>query len=147
MSEPETDADGSPSAVVQEFIGHINGHNAAGLSRLMTDDHLFVDSLGNSVRGREEMRGAWIAYFYMIPDFTITIQERFERENVVALFGSARGTYSTGGDLLEHNRWEMPAAWRAVVRNGLVAEWRVYADNEPVRRIMAGETPDQEDRH
>jgi len=25
---------------------------------------------------------------------------------------------------------------RAVIEGGLVAEWRVYADNEPMRRLM-----------
>ena len=146
MSEPVTDSGRDAAVVVEEFVRLINSHNTAGLARLMTEDHLFVDSLGYSVQGREEMRRAWIAYFYMIPDFTIMIRERLWRGNVVALFGIARGTYSTGGDLLERNRWEMPAAWRAVVRNGLVAEWHVYADNEPVRRIMAGAVPERGDR-
>jgi hypothetical protein len=34
------------------------------------------------------------------------------------------------------NKWEIPAAWRAVVKNDQIAEWRVYADNSPVLRIM-----------
>jgi hypothetical protein len=28
-------------------------------------------------------------------------------------------------------------AWRALVRGALVAEWRVYADLEPLRQVMA----------
>ena len=27
-------------------------------------------------------------------------------------------------------------SWRAVVRGSLIAEWRVYADNEPIRQIV-----------
>jgi hypothetical protein len=40
--------------------------------------------------------------------------------------------------LVKENRWETPAAWRAVVVDGLVAEWRVYTDNEPMRERMRG---------
>jgi hypothetical protein len=29
-----------------------------------------------------------------------------------------------------------PAAFRALIEDGKVAEWRVYADNEPLRRLM-----------
>jgi ketosteroid isomerase-like protein len=140
MNEPKIGLEQNPASAVDEFIRQINARNAAGLSQLMTDDHLFVDSLGNTVRGKDEMRKAWIAYFYMIPDFRVTIRERFLKGNAVALFGIARGTYNTGGKLLERNRWEMPAAWKAIVRDGLIAEWHVYGDNEPVRRIIADQT-------
>ena len=55
------------------------------------------------------------------------------------MLGRARGTYSTDGTLKDENRWETPAAWRALVEGGLVAEWRVYSDNEPMReRMKAG---------
>jgi uncharacterized protein (TIGR02246 family) len=139
MNPPKDGLDQDAASVVDEFIQQINSRNATGLSRLMTDDHLFVDSVGNTVQGKAEMRKAWVAYFYMIPDFTVTIREKFLKGNTVALFGIARGTYSSGGKLLERNRWEMPAAWKAVVREGLIAEWHVYADNEPVRKIIANQ--------
>jgi hypothetical protein len=32
--------------------------------------------------------------------------------------------------------WKVPAAWRAVVRDGLIAEWQVYVDNEPLRASL-----------
>jgi limonene-1,2-epoxide hydrolase len=59
-----------------------------------------------------------------------------DKLSVVVMLGKARGTYSTDGTLKAENRWETPAAWRAVVEGGLVAEWRVYADNEPMRELM-----------
>jgi hypothetical protein len=31
---------------------------------------------------------------------------------------------------------QMPAAWRARISGSLIAEWRVYADNDPIRQIM-----------
>jgi len=41
-----------------------------------------------------------------------------------------------GGRALEWVAWTVPTAWRAVVRNGQVAEWQVYADNEPLRASL-----------
>jgi len=40
------------------------------------------------------------------------------------------------GNLLAEAHWEIPAAWKAVVHNERVSEWRVYADNEPVWKVM-----------
>ncbi len=103
----------------------------------MTPDHLFVDSLGVEVRGQEPMSAGWRAYFAMVPDCHITVTEHLEYGPTVALFGRAGGTYSPDGQVLPQNRWEAPAAWLAVVRDGLLAEWHVFADNEPMRRLMS----------
>ena len=40
--------------------------------------------------------------------------------------------------LRPENRWEIPAAWQANIRGERVAVWRVFADLEPVRRILGG---------
>ncbi len=121
---------------VARFIECINQQDVEGLCRLMTPDHLFVDSLGVEVRGREVMREGWRAYFAMMPDYHITVTDHLEYGPVVALFGHASGTYAPGGQLLTQNRWETIAAWKAIVRDGLIAEWHVYADNEPMRRLI-----------
>jgi hypothetical protein len=52
------------------------------------------------------------------------------------MVGVAQGTYSADGTLREENRWKTPAAVRAMVENDLIAEWRVYADNERLREKM-----------
>jgi len=38
--------------------------------------------------------------------------------------------------MFPENRWSVPAAWRAVVRGGRLAEWRVYVNVEPILRIV-----------
>ncbi len=126
-----------PSEIVGQWIDRINAHDVDGVVRLMTDDHLFIDGLGQAVRGREAMRQAWIAYFEWMPDYRIHVERKLLGDEVVGLFGRASGTYAVGGALHDENRWEIPAAWRAVVRGGLVAEWQVYADNKPVYEIMS----------
>ena len=64
-----------------------------------------------------------------------------DKGNAIAMFGRARGTFAVDGKLARENFWEIPAAWRAVVKDGRVAEWRVYCDNDPARKIMAANTP------
>ncbi|HXZ80772.1 MAG TPA: nuclear transport factor 2 family protein [Terriglobales bacterium] len=43
---------------VLRFLELINEHNVDQLSAMMTEDHIFIDSLGQAVRGREKMRTA-----------------------------------------------------------------------------------------
>lgn len=126
----------SASDIVRLFIDRINGRDADAMAELMTGDHRFVDSLGAAVEGRDAARKAWVAYFNVVPDYAIRADETFRSGDVVVVLGAASGTCSEDGRLLEKNRWETPAAWRAVVRAGRIAEWRVYADNEPVRAIL-----------
>jgi hypothetical protein len=52
------------------------------------------------------------------------------------MLGVAEGTYAPHGELKAENRWKTPIAIRAQVEGGLVVEWRVYADNEPLRDRM-----------
>lgn len=118
------------------FIDHINAHDVHRLATLMTDDFLFVDGLGQEVRGSRQMEKGWEAYFTWFPDYSIQVDEAFCQGPLVGLFGSAQGTYAVDGKLLPENRWKIPAAWKAVVRDERIAEWRVYADNEPVWKIM-----------
>jgi ketosteroid isomerase-like protein len=118
------------------FVDRINAHDITGLTALMTPDHRFVDSLGAAVEGREKMREGWRHYFQMVPDYHIDIARSFLDGAEVALFGSAGGTYGRDGQLNAADAWQAPAAWRVIVRDGLVAEWQVYADNEPIRQRM-----------
>jgi len=106
------------------------------LAELMTPQHRFIDSLGGVTEGREAMRAGWTGYFRMVPDYAIEIEETFCDGPVVVMLGVVGGTYAPDGQLLEENRWRTPAALRAVIEDGKVAEWRVYADNEPIRQRM-----------
>lgn len=126
-----------PTAIARQFAAAINAHDIEAIRSLMTEGHRFVDSLGAVFEGRDAMRSGWSNYFRMVPDYTIQIEHFFENSSQVVLLGSACGTYTPDGVLREDARWSIPAAWLAVVERGLVSEWRVYADNEPIRRRMA----------
>jgi ketosteroid isomerase-like protein len=77
----------------------------------------------------------------MFPDYHVSHEDVFQNHSVVAVFGTAQGTYAREGKLSKENHWEIPAAWKAVVRNGRVAEWRVYCDNQPARKLMGEKVP------
>ncbi|MBZ5508344.1 MAG: nuclear transport factor 2 family protein [Acidobacteriia bacterium] len=126
----------NPIEVVLKMEGHINARNPEAICTLMTADGEFIDSLGNRLQGRVKLRVAWEGYFKMVPDYSISHSEIFVNENSVAVFGSAQGTFSKDGQLRKEDFWKTPAAWRAVVKDGKVALWQVYADNEPIRAIM-----------
>jgi ketosteroid isomerase-like protein len=114
---------------VLAFFEAINQHDPDKLAALMTDDHVFIDSLGASVHG-EKMRIGWRGYFAMCPDYKVSHEDILHTGNTVAVFGSAGGT-------IREIRWQTPAAWRVVVYQGLIQEFRIYADNKPVYDILA----------
>ncbi|MGA7853669.1 MAG: nuclear transport factor 2 family protein [Candidatus Acidiferrales bacterium] len=134
-------SDQNSADVALAFVAKINSHDVNGLVELMAADHAFVDALGSTFRGAEQMRQGWKVYFSMFPDYAIEVTDQFNRGDLVAMFGKARGTFAVNGSLLRENFWEIPAAWRAVVQQGRVAEWQVYCDNEPARKIMAANAP------
>ena len=134
----------SPIETVLDFLDRINKKDADKLAELMTEDHVFVDSLGNTVRGREKMRAGWRGYFSFCPDYWVTHEEILENGNIVAVFGAAGGTIAANGKLPPENKWRAASAWLAAVEGGLVKKWQVYADNKPVYEIMAKARPQSE---
>jgi hypothetical protein len=127
--------------IVSAFINRINARDVDGISTLMDENHTFIDGLGHSIKGREAMRRAWQSYFAIIPDYWIKVDRMLEDEGAVAIFGRAGGTVAHDAALEPGNRWGIPAAWLAVVNSNSIAVWQVFADTEPVRRIIARTAP------
>ncbi|HZC65986.1 MAG TPA: nuclear transport factor 2 family protein [Candidatus Dormibacteraeota bacterium] len=147
LTEPKK---GDPIEIATAFIECINAADVAGLYELMTEDHIFQDALGDRFLGREKMRHGWTSYFSMVGNYKALVKEHFIRENNVAMFGTASGSYpaAAAASLPEVSAnsaaakfWEVPAAWHVVTRGGQVAEWRVYADNLPLRKLMKVDVP------
>jgi SnoaL-like domain len=103
---------------------------------------VFIDSLGHTVNGREKMRAGWQGYFAFCPDYWVSHEEIFPSGNLVAVLGAAGDTIAVDGKLSPENRWRASSAWLAIVEDGRVKQWRVYADNKPVYDIMSRSTPD-----
>ena len=152
-----------PLEVAMDFIKRINGGDIGALCELMTENHIFQDALGKRFMGRETMRQGWKNYLKMVADYQVHADEFFTTDERVAIFGTVSGRYvgphgpaakAGNGSPVQHSAaqgvesalgpngfWEVPAAWRAVVQSGKIAEWRVYADNQPLRKLMGDATP------
>jgi ketosteroid isomerase-like protein len=126
----------SAIATVLKFEQLINTQKAEAVCSLLTEDSVFIDSLGNRIQGMAKLRSAWEGYFKMVPDYTISHEEIFADGNTVAVFGMAQGTFARDPQLKKENFWKTPAAWKAVVKDEKIALWQVFADNEPIRALM-----------
>jgi ketosteroid isomerase-like protein len=126
--------DTSLESIAREFVKAINRQDLETLATLMPEEHRFIDSLGRVMVGRENVRAGWVEYFRMVADYSIELQETFIRGPVVVMLGLAQGSFAKDGQLTELERWSSPAVFRAFIDDDKVKEWRVYADNEPVRK-------------
>jgi ketosteroid isomerase-like protein len=128
-----------PLEVAMDFIKRINAGDVGALCDLITEGHIFQDALGKRFIGRETMRQGWTMYFKTVSNYQVHAEEFFQTDDRLAIFGTASGrcASSSAGESF----WEVPAAWRAVVRDGLIAEWRVYADNQPLRKLLGANAP------
>jgi ketosteroid isomerase-like protein len=131
----------TPIETVLQYMDRINEHDAEKLVELMSEDAEFIDSLGGKMSGRANLVKGWKRYFAFCLDYWVTHEEVLGDGKVVAVFGAAGGTIAAGAGgsaaLPENGKWRTNAAWLAVVENGLIKKWQVYADNKPVYDILA----------
>jgi ketosteroid isomerase-like protein len=119
-----------PEEVFALFVTAINRHDVQGLTALMAPGHIFIDSLGRKVEGAVSMEAGWRGYFAMCPDYWIRTDNVMAEDGVVLAVGQAGGS-------IDNIAWQTPAAWKATIRDGTVAEWQVFADNKPVYDILS----------
>jgi ketosteroid isomerase-like protein len=119
-------------ATLDEFVRCINAHDPKGIVSLCTADHIFIDSLGSQLSGRERLQQAWAGYFSLFPDYRVDVETVASGNAVVLACGFASATHAAS-----KKSWSIPVAWRAIVRDGQIAEWQVYADNKPVYELLS----------
>jgi ketosteroid isomerase-like protein len=122
---------------ILNFIDRINAHDVDGLGELMSDDHTFIDAHGNEVSGKDKMVPGWRGYFEWFPDYFIEVTDVFEGESTAdgqtfAMFGFAGGSFKGK----ESESWRLPAAWKAIVKDGRFTLWQVFADTKIPFEIM-----------
>ena len=123
--------------IVLDFIESINSANIDRLYGLMSIDHEFIDSRGNSLVGNDIMKNAWIGYFDLFPDYKIEITDILQNDSIIVLLGFASGTFKTNNNNDDKNNfWKVPASWKAIVVDKKIKLWQVYADNSVVIEIV-----------
>ncbi|MBI5216093.1 MAG: nuclear transport factor 2 family protein [Ignavibacteriae bacterium] len=133
-------------SVVKSFISHINSVFVDGIVSLMSDDHTFIDSHGNRYDGKEKMKTGWLGYFALFPDYKIEVEQMFENGNTVSIFGYASGTFRGMSDNPDAH-WRLPASWKAIVEDGKIKLWQVYADVKIPFDIMQKYSEGKEDEN
>ena len=117
----------SANLIVMSFNDCITRRDIDGLSRLMTDDHVFIDAANNTISGKERCVEAWRRFFGAFPDY----RNHFER---VSLTGD--NAVIIGHSVCSDLRLAGPALWSARIAGGLIAEWRVYDDTIASRALL-----------
>ena len=117
----------SSANVVVSFNDCINRRDLVGLSKLMTADHVFIDSANNRISGKERCVEAWRGFFAAFPDY----RNRFER----VLLTSSEAVI-VGHSVCSDFRLAGPALWTAKIDGQRVAQWRVYQDTNANRALL-----------
>jgi ketosteroid isomerase-like protein len=112
-------SDEYPKSVVLQFNECINNRDLQGLSDLMTEDHVFIDSNDDVHSGKELMIKGWRDFFNQFPDYRNHFAIVESRGDQVLVIGHSACSFK---------QLDGPALWTAKVEDGLVAEWRVYLD-------------------
>ena len=97
----------------------INHGDSKALIRLQTEDFTLVDAEGGVFRGRD----GWEGYFADYPKYEIYIQKVLTGGSGVAIIGK-----TTGSQVPPEIEAKETVLWTAEIRDGLVAEWRLYTD-------------------
>ena len=112
-----TPTDADAVAVVHSFNEAINDRDLAGLARLMTTSHRFIDSEGTAVHGRDACIDAWRGFFETFPDYRNVFEDvSDEGDGVVVVHGRSECSFAP---------LDGQADWRVVVLDGLVDVWQV----------------------
>lgn len=110
----------TPASAAAEFNEHINAANLRALASLVSEDHRFIDTVGNMVVGKPACIAAWSAFFAAFPGYRNTLEKFYELDNLVTITGFS--------ECPNHPELSGPAIWTATVMAGRLTEWRVYQD-------------------
>ena len=114
-----------PKSVALKFVEIINAGDSEALIKLQTEDFTLIDMAGDVTRGRD----GWHGYFSSFPKYKIHVQHVLTSGNGVAIIGKTTGSH-VPPEVEEHET----VLWTAEIRDGLVAEWRIYSDIEEAKK-------------
>jgi ketosteroid isomerase-like protein len=121
-----------PKEVAHSFVAAINSGDANAVRNLMTEDHTFVDALGNTFSGADQIKSGWLHFFRAYADYRISVRHTFVEGSLVALFGEATGRWRVADRVLTET-WKVAAAWLAVVEAEKIRQWSVFCDTSWVK--------------
>jgi ketosteroid isomerase-like protein len=115
----KADKIGNAKSVTMKFVEVINAGDSKALTELQTEDFTLIDMAGDVFRGRD----GWQGYFSAYPKYRIHVQHVLLSGDGVAIIGKTTGSH-VPPEVEEHET----VLWIAEIRDGLVAEWRIYSN-------------------
>ena len=112
-------------SVTLKFVEVINAGDSDSLVKLQTEDFTLIDMEGDIYRGRD----GWQGYFSEYPKYKIHVQHVLTSGTGVAIIGK-----TTGSHVPPEVEAKETVLWTAEIRDGLVAEWRIYSDIEEAKK-------------
>ena len=116
-----------PKLIALLFNECINDKDLNGLTRLMSEDHAFIDREGRTHQPKQVMIDGWRDFFKMFPDYRNTFDRIESRENLVVILGHAYWSEKQTYD---------PVIWTATIVDDLAREWRVCEDTAGNRKRL-----------
>ena len=116
-----------PKLIVLQFNECINNRDIDGLSSLMAEDNVFIDSSNKVHSGKGLNINSWLDFFDQFPDYFNHFLVIESRGDLVLVTD-----YST----CSYKPLDGQVIWTAKVENDLVVEWRVYLDTAKNRKEL-----------
>ena len=116
-----------PKLIVRQFNDCINNRDLIGLTKLMTDDHTFIDRDGTETKTKKVMTENWRKFFAMVPDYKNTFTKIESTKDIVIIIGYAFWSKDQPLDNI---------IWTAKISDDLIKEWRIYQDTEQTRHTL-----------
>lgn len=118
-----------PKSIALQFNECITNADLDGLSDLMTDDHIFIDTANNRIKGKgNNIVQAWQPFFYLYPGYRNIFENIIVRSSTVIMQG-----YSICSDeILNH----IHTIWVAEIVENKVGLWHIYPDTNENRELF-----------
>lgn len=115
--------------IALKFNECITNRDISGLSDMMAENHVFIDTANNRIGGKINcITQAWRPFFALYPDYRNIFENIVVRDTSVIMQG-----YSVcSEDILNNIR----AIWVAEIENNKVALWQIYPDTKENREML-----------
>lgn len=121
--------------LVKEFVADINNRDVKSMERKLSDQHVFVNSDGSEIDGKTRVVKSWKRFFEVSDTYSIKIGKIYVQENIVVFTGDASGFFRKRNEADKYSN--VPTAWKAVIENDKIKEWRIFTDSKPVWDILS----------
>jgi SAM-dependent methyltransferase len=116
-------------SIALQFNECITNADLNGLSNLMTEDYIFIDTANNRIKGKDNnIVQAWQPFFNLYPGYRNIFENIVVRGSTVIMQG-----YSICSDEILNN---IHAIWVVEIIKNKVGSWHIYADTKENRELF-----------